>query len=178
MRTVARILLGAIALLIIGSLLPGCSTMKRTKSTVETSEKSDSTAASISKTTITETIDTNITLPGGQATIGTPMSELMKGDSIVAEQNGTEVILVYNTKTRTVHATGKTQPRKVPVKATKTTEAKEATSVQVNKEAEHAEKKSDVKPSAATTISKTSGLIWSVTALLALLLLILWRLKR
>ncbi len=178
MRNIARILIGLIVLLMIGMLLPGCSTMKRTKSNTETSEKVDSIGATISKTTTTETIDTTITLQGGEATIGTPLSELLNGDTLKAEQNGTEVLIVYNPKTKSVHTKATTKPRSVPVKATKTTEAKQATAVQVNKESDHTEQKSDVRPSAATTISKTTALIWSLIALLAVVLFILWRFKR
>jgi hypothetical protein len=70
--------------------------------------------------TTTTTIDTTVTVGGDTATVVAPVFELFKGDTIVAESNGTVVKLSYNKKNNTVTARAITKTKAVPIQATKT----------------------------------------------------------
>ncbi len=98
-------------------LLIGLSACKtKTKDVVK--EKQD---IKIEQTTTTTTvIDTTITIGGDTATVVAPVFELFKGDTIVAESNGTVVKLSYNKKNNTVTARAITKTKAVPIQATKT----------------------------------------------------------
>lgn len=71
-------------------------------------------------TTTTTVIDTTIKVGGDTAQVIAPVFELFKGDTIVAENNGTVVKLSFDKKTQTVTAKAINKTKFIPIKATKT----------------------------------------------------------
>lgn len=70
--------------------------------------------------TTTTVIDTIVKIGGDTAQVIAPIFELLKGDTIVAENNGTVVKLSFDKKTQTVTARAITKTKIVPIQATKT----------------------------------------------------------
>ncbi len=88
-----------------------------------TKTKTDTDRQTITK--ITETVDTQVRVPGTSVTVARPLTELIEKGHIVA-QNGPSVIRIdYDPTTGTVKATGKTEPTFMPVKIQRTEEVSE-----------------------------------------------------
>jgi hypothetical protein len=111
--------------LLLALTLVGCASTRKVVETsrTDTAIKSEevSTSKEISTTVTTEKVDTTVTIPGETTSVTRPLDELLRGDTITAESNGTSVKVVYNPKTNTVTAVGKTEERTVPVSLFKTT---------------------------------------------------------
>lgn len=70
--------------------------------------------------TTTTVIDTTVRIGGDTAQVIAPVFELFKGDTIIAENNGTVVKLHYDKKNKTITAKAITKDKFVPIQATKT----------------------------------------------------------
>jgi hypothetical protein len=105
--------------------LVGCASTRKVveTSSTDTSIKSEEVTTSTEKVTTvtTEKVDTTVTIPGETTSVTRPLDDLLRGDTIKAENNGTSVAVVYNPTTGTVTAVGKTAFREVPITLNKTT---------------------------------------------------------
>ncbi len=125
------------------------------------------------KTSVTTTvIDTTITLSGDTAAIVAPIFMLNDGLPIVAETNGTIVTIRYDPATQTIHATGITKPKTIPIQATKTTATTESNKVKSN--TKEVKSKTEVKSDISGNIKL--GIVLLIVCLLAGLF-IYWRIK-
>jgi capsular polysaccharide biosynthesis protein len=101
-----------------------------------------------------------------------PLTQILAGDTLRADNNGTSVEVYYNPKTGNIHAKGKTENRVIPVKATNTESGTEKTGIK----AENKEVKKDVTVKPYVWGNIVIGLI--LTAIVAaFFLFIRWRLK-
>jgi hypothetical protein len=75
-------------------------------------------------TVTTTEIDTTVTLPEVNVSVTRPLDELLQGDTINAELNGTSVQVFIDQATNTITAKATTSARDVNVKAKVTTKAK------------------------------------------------------
>jgi hypothetical protein len=88
-----------------------------------TKTKTDTDRQTITKTT--ETVDTQVRVPGTSVTVARPLTELIENGHIMA-QDGTAVVRIeYDPTTGTVKATGKTEPTFMPIKIQRTEEVSE-----------------------------------------------------
>jgi len=107
----------AFVIAIAAVLLIGLSACKVKTKTVD-KDKQD---IKIEQTSTTTTvIDTIVKIGGDTAQVIAPLIELFKGDTIIAENNGTVVKLHYDKKNKTVTARAISKTKFVPVQATKT----------------------------------------------------------
>lgn len=107
----------AFVIAITAVLLIGLSACKVKTKTVD-KDKQD---IKIEQTSTTTTvIDTIVKIGGDTAQVIAPVIELFKGDTIIAETNGTVVKLSFDKKTQTVTARAISKTKFVPVQATKT----------------------------------------------------------
>jgi hypothetical protein len=70
---------------------------------------------------ITEKIDTSVKLPGDTAKASAPIENIMRGDTLKAETNGTKLEVFFNPSTGRVHAKAITEPKDVPIIIDRTT---------------------------------------------------------
>lgn len=125
------------------------------------------------KTSVTTTvIDTTITITGDTASIIAPIFMLNNGQPIVAETNGTIVTLVYDPVKQTIHATGITKPKTIPIQATKTQATSEQSKLKTN--TKEVKSKTEVKSDISGNIKL--GIVLLIVCLLAGLF-IYWRIK-
>ena len=105
--------------------LMGCASTRKVveASSTDKAIKTEEVTTSKEKVTTvtTEKVDTTVTIPGATTTVTRPLDEILRGDTIKAENNGTSVAVVYNPSTGTVTAVGKTAFREVPITLNKTT---------------------------------------------------------
>jgi hypothetical protein len=147
---------------------PGCHTkqkhLERQHSKVEINQ-----VKTWVKTTV---IDTTLNVPGSVVSASEPLTQILAGDTLRADNNGTSVEVYYNPKTGNIHAKGKTENRVIPVKATNTESGTEKTGIK----AENKEVKKDVTVKPYVWGNIVIGLI--LTAIVAaFFLFIRWRLK-
>lgn len=128
------------AILIIG--LSACKVKNKSADKSTADIKTEQTTS----TTAVTVIDTIIKVGGDTAALVAPMFEFLKGDTLLAETNGTKIMLQYDKKTNTVKAAAITKEKYVPVKATKTETKQENTKTAVKTTAVHKQQtvKSDV----------------------------------
>ena len=125
------------------------------------------------KTSVTTTvIDTTIHITGDTAAIVAPIFMLNNGQPITAETNGTIVTIRYDPVTQTIHATGITKAKNIPVKATSTTATTEHNKVKSN--TKEVKSKVEVKSDVGGNIKL--GIVLLIVCLLAGLF-IYWRIK-
>lgn len=130
----------SIALIVaVATILASCGTLKRhkqaeqlsasteTKNELETKAeiKTKAETKDVAKGTVktTETVDTNITVPGSTVTGGKPLEEITSGKPLVVDVNGHSLSVRYNPGTGNIEANSTTKDKSVPVKATRVTEA-------------------------------------------------------
>ena len=125
------------------------------------------------KTSVTTTvIDTTITISGDTASIVAPIFMLNNGLPIVAETNGTIVTISYDPVKQTIHATGITKPKTIPIKATKTQATTESNKIKAT--TKETKSSTTVKPDYIGNI--ITGLLLTA-ACVAFFLFVRWRLK-
>lgn len=88
-----------------------------TKAKVETETKKKATVKT------TETIDTNIVVPGSSVSAKKPLEEITKGKPLVVDVNGHSFSIRYNPGTGNIDAESTVSDRTVPVHAKRVTEA-------------------------------------------------------
>lgn len=71
--------------------------------------------------TITTVIDTTVKVPGAVVKASEPLTQILAGDTLKAENNGTKVTVYYDKATGNINAKAETQAKNIPVFA-KTTE--------------------------------------------------------
>lgn len=171
-RNIARLLL----VIIVGLLLlmvAGCASTKtkmRTSENVELTTKTNETTKT--KTVITEKLDTNIQVKPSQVTINSSIEELLKGDTLRAENDATSVAIVLDPTTGALTAIGTTKPREIPVNIDRRTEIESETNTEANTQLTQNIDK--------TEKESKSGIAWYwyVIACLILLLALLYLLNR
>jgi len=146
----------------------GCKTKDKNKEQHSTKVEVES----VSTTLTTTVIDTVVKLPGSTVTASEPLTQIVSGDTLQAENNGTTIKAYYNKATGNLHVVANTAPKDVAVKATQTQATKTNTKAKV-------ETKDKVKTT--TVKSDISGNIKLGIVLLILCLLaglfIYWRIK-
>jgi thiol:disulfide interchange protein len=114
--------------------LVGCGAIQKVKTkekldiTTEVKATSDAVATTVTDTkggtvtttTITERIDTVVSVPASKASVSAPLSVLIENGVMEASNNETTVRATYHPETGTIHIEGHTQARSVPVKAERT----------------------------------------------------------
>jgi cobalamin biosynthesis Mg chelatase CobN len=140
----ARLLLGFIIGLVILSLA-SCKTTHKTRSkestqsTLTTDSQSNvtTTTRQVSKTTINESIDTNVTLPGAKASISSPLAQILKGDTVRTQHDGTTLGLVFDTNSGMLHGFVDSQPKTIPIRKNRTTTIEAETNSHTKSQARH-----------------------------------------
>ena len=149
-------------------LATGCKTknkdVERSNTSVDVTQQSTSVTTTV--------IDTTINLPGNVITASEPLTQIVSGDTLQAENNGTTVKAYYNKATGNLHVVAKVAPKVIPVQATKTQTV--TTDTRVKAKAKEVVKKTEVKSDIAGNI-KIGILLLIVCAIAALF--IYWRIK-
>jgi hypothetical protein len=170
MRKKAQLLLIwiAVSLVLIAVSATGCKTknkdVERSNTSVDVTQQSTSVTTTV--------IDTTINLPGNVITASEPLTQIVSGDTLQAENNGTTVKAFYNKATGNLHVVAKVAPKVIPVQATKTQTV--TTDTRVKAKAKEVVKKTEVKSDIAGNI-KIGILLLIVCALAGLF--IYWRIK-
>lgn len=145
-----------------------CKTKQRNKEKLQAKVE----VTQIKASTTTTVMDTVIKVNGAVATASEPLAEIIAGDTLKAENNGTSVVVYYNPTTKTIHAKGETKDREVAAKATKTETKFESNNVKANIKTES--KEVEVKSDIGGNIKL--GIVLLIASVLAGLF-IYWRLK-
>lgn len=150
-RRIAQIILILLTYLLIMAIFTSCAPMRKVKTT--------STIDSTGKTEVitTRKVDTLIKIPTSTVTGSKPLDNLIKGDSLVTENNQVRVAVKIDPATGNVTATGTVKPVEVPVQINERRE--ERNEVAVTKKEEHKEKEPD------------SGFAWAWIMVLLLLIM-------
>lgn len=170
MRKKAQLLLIwiAVSLVLIAVSATSCKTKNKDVERSNTSVDVTQQSASVTTTVI----DTTISLPGSTVTASEPLTQIVSGDTLQAENNGTTVKAYYNKATGNLHVIAKVAPKVIPIQATKTQTVN--TDTRVTAKAKEVVKKKEVKPDYAGNVI----IAFILTALcVAFLLFIRWRLK-
>jgi cell wall-associated NlpC family hydrolase len=156
-------------ILIFALSLTGCGLIQKTVQKVF--KKSDSTAVvktaikkdftENTKITITEKADTCINEPGDTASGSEQLTSLINGRDIRETNNGTQVTVHYDPKTRTVHGTAITKPRKTHFQLNKVSTTEKTTTAKSDSKQDNKvvlqKKESD---KTTTVIHKNHSWIW------------------
>lgn len=92
-------------------------------STSQSKTKVENATNTKAKIKTTETVDTNITVPGTSVTGGKSLDDIKDGKPLVIDVNGHSLSVRYNPGTGNIEAKSTTEDRTVPVRATRVTEA-------------------------------------------------------
>jgi hypothetical protein len=110
-----------ILILLLAMMLASCGTLR--KNVQKETKDSTSTISTRDKSVsiITEKIDTSVKLPGDTAKASKPLDNLIKGDTLKASTNGTQLEVYYEPTTGRIHAKAITEPKDVPIIIDRTT---------------------------------------------------------
>lgn len=122
--------------------------------------------------TVTTIIDTTIKVPGAVVSASEPLTEIVSGDTLRAEENGISIEIYYNQATKKLHAKAETKPKTIPIQATKTQATTESNKLKSN--TKEVKSKTEVKSDISGNIKL--GILLLIVCLLAGLF-IYWRIK-
>lgn len=123
-----------IALLLVAIFVSSCGTMKKHHEE-HTTSATETTKNDIAKT-VTEKVDTTVTIKRDSVVAVRPIDDLLHGKPIQATDGGSTVRVTYDSISGNVRAVGITEEREVPITIDKTTvETDKTTSVAKSNEA-------------------------------------------
>jgi hypothetical protein len=170
MRKKAQLLLIWIAVSLVLIALSATSCKTKNKDVERSNTSVDVTQQTTAVTTTV--IDTTISLPGSVVTASEPLTQIVSGDTLQAENNGISAMAYYNKATGNLHVIAKVAPKVIPVQATKTQTVN--TDTRVKAKAKEVVKKTEVKSDLAANV-KIGIVLFIVCAIAGLF--IYWRIK-
>lgn len=159
--------------IVLAIILTGCGSLKKSVHKEATDSSSVVTATDKSTTTITEKADTTVKIKGDTAKASKPLDNLVKGDTLKAESNGTKVEVYFNPTTGRIHAQAITEPKEIPILIDRTTKVENDLRYQEEKEFHQEHKDVQVDRKETNLLNPYLWVVWLIFALV--LLYLLWR---
>lgn len=135
----------------------------------DTKTKTDTERETVTK--VTETVDTQVRVPGSSVTVARPLTELIEKGTITAQDGPSIVRIDYDPTTGTVKATGRIESQIVPIKIHRTEEVSEDVktneTVKTNQDVDHTQsvKADQETETKQVTTERDTSQIWQGTLL-------------
>lgn len=110
--------------------LSGCGTIQKHKQKDEHKQTVTIDSAAMTTKKVVEKVDTTVKVSGGNSNGAKPVDNILKGDSLVIEDNTQRVVVDYDPTTGNIRAKAQVKDRNIPIQIDRTTETSEQINVQ------------------------------------------------